>query len=91
MTWVVRPCVKYMSSTVNGFRVQRPITGNSGRCSAGFEMAFAHPSAELCERVARVLNEWEAEQMPNVKDLMYHGVREQISRVLKAMGEERIL
>ena len=29
--------------------------------------------------------------MPNVKDLMYHGVREQISRVLKAMGEERIL
>lgn len=28
--------------------------------------------------------------MPNVKDLMYHGVREQITRVLKAMGEDRI-
>lgn len=28
--------------------------------------------------------------MANVKDLFYHGVREQITRVLKAMGEDRI-
>lgn len=28
--------------------------------------------------------------MADVKDLIYHGVREQITRVLKAMGEDRI-
>jgi len=28
--------------------------------------------------------------MPEVKDLFYHGVRHQITRVLKAMGEDRI-
>jgi hypothetical protein len=28
--------------------------------------------------------------MANVKDLFYHGVRDQITRVLKAMGEDRI-
>jgi hypothetical protein len=29
--------------------------------------------------------------MPEMKDLIYHGVRSQIKRVLEAMGEERIL
>lgn len=28
--------------------------------------------------------------MPEMKDLIYHGVRQQITRVLKAMGEDRI-
>lgn len=28
--------------------------------------------------------------MPDVKNLFYHGVRDQITRVLKAMGEDRI-
>ncbi len=56
--WEVKPCVKYMSSTTHGFRVQRAVRVNDVRYS-GIEMAFAHDSKELCNRIAQTLNQWE--------------------------------
>ncbi len=68
MTWVVVPCVKYLSATTNGYRVQRTLRANDNRCS-GFEMAFAHLSKELCEKVASLLNEHEVVQSCTPIDL----------------------
>lgn len=62
MTWVVVPCVKYLSSTVKGYRVQMSLRGHDSLCS-GFDVAFAHESKELCEQIAKLLNEYEVVQI----------------------------
>jgi len=63
VTWVVKPCVKYLSATAKGYRVQRPLrSDDSPLRNAGYETAFVHESKELCEKVAKLLNNHEQDQ-----------------------------